>query len=154
VRKKDLSNIPPGQTVCSCCGLLKDNTEFPYYKTKFVNKGENNPLTGYRSRVNTNCEDCRKKKQKERNLIKKKFKNMKPPEVGEPCESCGKPVEKNWQLDHCHETGEFRGWLCKQCNTGLGNLGDDLPSLLKTIKYLERAKKGENPSQKIFNGVG
>ena len=41
-----------------------------------------------------------------------------------------------WQLDHDHVSGEFRGWLCKQCNTGLGNLGDDLDSLLRAVQYL------------------
>jgi len=43
-----------------------------------------------------------------------------------------------WQLDHCHETGEFRGWLCKQCNTGLGNLGDNLESLKRAVNYLSK----------------
>ena len=22
--------------------------------------------------------------------------------------------------DHCHRTGQFRGWVCRRCNTGLG----------------------------------
>jgi hypothetical protein len=153
VRKKDLTNIPPGQTNCSCCGELKDNTQFPYYKTKFVNKGPNNPLTGFRSRVNTICEKCRKEKQKDRASIKKNFKDLKEPDHGQPCESCGEKVTQNWQLDHCHKTGIFRGWLCKQCNTGIGNLGDDKSSVLKALMYLERAEKGENPSQKLLNGI-
>ena len=37
-----------------------------------------------------------------------------------------------WVIDHDHDTGEFRGWLCNNCNTGLGAMGD-------TIEGLERA---------------
>lgn len=58
------------------------------------------------------------------------------------CENCGrheKEFAKRLHLDHCHKTGKFRGWLCSECNTGLGKLGDDIGSLRKAIAYLERA---------------
>jgi hypothetical protein len=35
-----------------------------------------------------------------------------------PCELCGQV--KNLQLDHDHETGCIRGWLCVRCNIALG----------------------------------
>ncbi len=41
-------------------------------------------------------------------------------------------------LDHCHETGDFRGWLCNRCNKTLGLL-EDSPGLLRlAIEYLEK----------------
>ena len=41
-----------------------------------------------------------------------------------------------WVLDHCHETQEFRGWLCDRCNKLCGNATDDISVLKKAIKYL------------------
>ena len=40
--------------------------------------------------------------------------------------------------DHDHVTGEFRGWICYGCNTGLGKLGDTIEGLEKAIAYLKR----------------
>lgn len=60
------------------------------------------------------------------------------------CECCGGPPGKYaMNLDHCHDTGEFRGWLCGPCNSAIGRLGDKLEGLLKAVRYLERflAKK-------------
>lgn len=142
-KQRDMSNIPEGKTVCSVCGTLKENTEFSFYKNRFTDDG-------HRLMTNTNCRDCQKMRSKERTHIKKQFKNIKPPEYGEPCECCGKPVYRNWQLDHCHDTGEFRGFLCKQCNTGLGNLGDNLSSILLAVEYLKRAQSNENISQRNY----
>jgi hypothetical protein len=139
-KTKDITNIPAGQTRCSVCHVLKDNREFTFYKGRFT-------ANGHRLMTNTNCICCQKVRSKERSEIKKKFKYIKPPEFGTSCECCKKPVYRNWQLDHCHDTGDFRGWLCKQCNTGLGNLGDNLDSLILAVEYLKRAKKNENPSQ-------
>lgn len=39
-------------------------------------------------------------------------------------------------LDHCHTTGNFRGFLCHRCNAGLGLFNDNIDSLRKTIEYL------------------
>lgn len=149
MRSRNLENIPDGVCRCSVCFITKPNTEFPYYANQFYNKGLEHPWTGKRKRVNTNCYECASIKAKERTAIRKKFKGMKPPSYGTPCQCCNKPVYASketipegidgtwvWQLDHCHETGEFRGWLCKKCNTGLGNLGDNLESLERAVTYL------------------
>ena len=50
------------------------------------------------------------------------------------CQICG----KNEQLcyDHDHDNMEFRGVLCRHCNSALGLLGDNLEGLTKAFKYL------------------
>ena len=40
------------------------------------------------------------------------------------------------QADHRHGTSYFRGWICKQCNTGLGGLGDGILSAFRLVRYL------------------
>jgi Recombination endonuclease VII len=53
------------------------------------------------------------------------------------CELCGRPPKtRALALDHDHETGEFRGWLCGVCNMALGKLGDSKESLSKALSYL------------------
>lgn len=62
------------------------------------------------------------------------------------CELCRRtPQEANpggrfvrLSLDHCHETGRLRGFLCNPCNTGLGHLGDTAERLRAALKYLHR----------------
>jgi len=41
-----------------------------------------------------------------------------------------------WVLDHDHERGEFRGWLCHSCNRALGAFNDNIPRLKRAIKYI------------------
>lgn len=40
-------------------------------------------------------------------------------------------------IDHCHETGKFRGLLCHSCNLALGHFKDDVAVLEKAIAYLK-----------------
>ena len=40
-------------------------------------------------------------------------------------------------IDHNHETGEFRGILCKQCNRALGMFKDSSTVLRNAVEYLE-----------------
>ena len=39
-------------------------------------------------------------------------------------------------LDHCHETGGFRGWLCHRCNRTLGMVRDQQDLLINMAGYL------------------
>lgn len=63
------------------------------------------------------------------------------------CECCGQPENRTTKsgkprhlhLDHDHETGVFRGWLCTRCNMAIGLLGDSKPGVKQAIKYLNRA---------------
>jgi len=41
---------------------------------------------------------------------------------GHPCDCCGRPIPGTPRADHDHATGQFRGWLCNPCNTGLGHV--------------------------------
>ena len=41
-------------------------------------------------------------------------------------------------FDHDHDTLKYRGWLCINCNQGIGKLGDDIEGVKKALAYLER----------------
>lgn len=58
--------------------------------------------------------------------------------IPERCECCGILLERPY-ADHNHKTGEFRGWLCQPCNSGLGFFRDDISLLKKAIRYLRNA---------------
>ena len=42
------------------------------------------------------------------------------------------------RFDHDSTTDKFRGWICNNCNAGMGNLGDTVEGLQKAIDYLNR----------------
>lgn len=44
-------------------------------------------------------------------------------------------------VDHCHETGKVRGFLCRRCNSVLGLVNDDQAILGKLAKYLGKHGK-------------
>lgn len=99
---------------------MKDNDDFPIRSDNKKRRNE--------------CNDCTKRIANTVNALKRK--HPKP----ELCECCGK--RKKLLLDHCHETGNFRGWICYACNTGIGKLGDDIDGLLVALQYL-RGQNGE-----------
>ena len=39
-------------------------------------------------------------------------------------------------VDHCHESNTVRGMLCYQCNTALGQLGDNAVALQRVLEYI------------------
>lgn len=56
----------------------------------------------------------------------------------ECCAICKTEIELiDSAIDHNHETGEFRGVLCKQCNRALGMFKDSPFVLKNALEYLE-----------------
>ena len=56
------------------------------------------------------------------------------------CGICGKFLDykgHNTHLDHCHKTGKLRGFLCTNCNRGLGHFQDSVVNLENAQLYLE-----------------
>lgn len=53
------------------------------------------------------------------------------------CECCG-AVDRELVFDHDHETGVYRGRVCRSCNYLLGVVRDDPRRLRSAADYLER----------------
>ena len=53
------------------------------------------------------------------------------------CDKHATEIKETLHVDHCHETGEVRGLLCKSCNSALGALGDNVEGLQKALDYLK-----------------
>ena len=62
----------------------------------------------------------------------------------ECCAVCGRHASvfvKGLAVDHDHNTGQIRALLCSNCNTGLGNLGDDIEWVSKALQYLKNHQR-------------
>jgi hypothetical protein len=59
------------------------------------------------------------------------------------CAICGEhnsSQKKDLSLDHCHNTKKIRGFLCDNCNTGIGKFKDNINIMLKAIEYIVKHK--------------
>jgi hypothetical protein len=63
-------------------------------------------------------------------------------EQGGACAICNTDLaalpSRRRHVDHCHGTGKVRGWLCNDCNLGLGRFQDAPDRLRSAIAYLEK----------------
>lgn len=54
------------------------------------------------------------------------------------CAICAVDISGNKKaLDHCHNTGKIRAFLCKRCNCGIGFFSDNPVLLNKALDYLK-----------------
>ena len=111
-----------------------DTTDYFYLKRRTVDKHNN--ITEWRGNV---CKTCHKRANR---TVFSLMKTETAPDDN-VCDCCGRDDQK-LKLDHDHETKEFRGWLCDNCNTGIGRLGDDLEGVMKAVAYLERVQNEQH----------
>lgn len=79
-----------------------------------------------------------------RGITKDQYLSMQEHQEG-VCAICKKPPTDGHGLviDHNHSTGQVRGLLCKQCNRGIGLLGDSIITVENALNYLkERGSYG------------
>lgn len=100
------------------------------------------------SNSTTYCKPCKQEYNKVLTALNKE--KPKPTEKDYCCNICGKQErdlsvhfgkhgnkKTVWRLDHNHDTGEFRGFLCDNCNVAVGKLGDDPETILKALRYVK-----------------
>ena len=104
---------------CRACKQIKQIEEYPLFSTSEA------------GRKNT-CRECSNRLK----VLRKKLRDENPPPISGNCPICGTFTE-HWILDHCHFSNEFRGYICNNCNLGLGRFNDDVLLLKSAIKYLD-----------------
>lgn len=70
------------------------------------------------------------------------------------CDICGGPPDGRWKrlnIDHCHQTGQFRGLLCSKCNRALGLFKDNAEVMMRAIEYLRSRKM--LPGEAVFGSA-
>jgi hypothetical protein len=68
--------------------------------------------------------------------LKHKY-GLKPEDIPDKCQVCNGATRKIC-VDHCHETGKIRGFLCGACNITLRLAEDDADRLRALADYLEK----------------
>ena len=111
---------------CTECGAVKEKSEFS--KAKLGKDG-----------LRSKCKDCCRSYEMQRvyGITLEKYDSMLADQDG-CCAICKTETSKGrFAIDHCHTTGEVRGLLCFDCNTGIGKLQDDPSLLLAAYNYLK-----------------
>jgi len=127
----------PQSKVCRECKIKKDIENFAPNQFGKNNRVLRRPI----------CRECYSKKVKANPKLKREFIAKHPrPEIGEAfeCPICLKAIIREHVndvvLDHSHEDGSIRGWLCSSCNTSLGKFNDDPEILKRAVNWIEKHK--------------
>jgi transcription elongation factor Elf1 len=124
----------PEYKICSRCGKRKHETEFAKNQYR---KGSIIVRRAY-------CIECGKLAKPIPSKIKNEYEKKYPrPKIGEifQCPICKRKKEiwhKNQVcLDHNHETGEIRGYICGDCNASIGRMGENIDVFERAILWLK-----------------
>lgn len=129
-----LSNLDKGTRIgdCSLCGAgVPIRPHGKQWKCQFKSKQNRRMVLTYAEGEKI-----------PRNTLNAAFEKLNASQQG-LCASCGKtnPDRSSLSLDHCHSTGKIRGLLCRNCNSGIGLLGDNVEGLQAALAYLTKAEE-------------
>ena len=125
---------PHKYKICNVCHILKED-----YKDFDINQTD----AKGRKTTRPTCTECRKiidgvpLKASE----KRRMNEIKPQKffICPICKKASIPfVTANLVIDHNHNDGSARGWLCDSCNTGLGRFKDNIDLMNEAIEYLKK----------------
>jgi hypothetical protein len=102
----------------------------PHQRRKYVNRKK--------KRYANNPELYRDSRLKNMYGITLEDYNSKLEEQEGKCAICKCTQEKNFHVDHNHETGQVRGLLCSHCNHMIGKAKEDVQILKEGVRYLRR----------------
>ncbi len=127
---------PNKYKICNVCHILKED-----YKDFDINQTD----ASGRKTTRPTCIECRKtidgvalKTSEKKKMLAEKPTNFF---VCPICKKASIPgVTANLVIDHNHDTGNARTWICDSCNTGLGRFKDDVDFLKEAINYLKKYK--------------
>ncbi len=90
------------------------------------------------------CKECRKWKKPIPRKARLEYEKLHPmPPMGEPffCPVCENTIVRQFRndviLDHSHKDGKIRGWICRQCNSSIGMMDEDVNILKRAIKWVQ-----------------
>lgn len=108
--------------VCTTCKQEKPETEFGKHKLG-------------KSGINPRCKKCHAgdRRRLKHGIGVKDFQELALRQQNR-CAICD--LEKKLYLDHNHSTGNIRGLLCLNCNTGIGSLKDNPDILERARDYI------------------
>lgn len=114
--EKETNISDSSKKVCRICKTEKDLDNF------YLDRGA----------VYSRCKDCIYEYRK---LLTVAKENAPEKPLDNKCECCGKITQK-WYCDHHPNTDKFRGWVCFECNTAAGYVGDHHNGAAKLFNYL------------------
>ncbi len=140
VSLKDIQkiNIPDGYKFCLKCKANKTTDEF------YSKENQCKDCHGIMGRKNYH-KNMNPNKRTKLNLLNRLNRRGMNEEIyqkmikdcNNKCYICKKEMETP-HIDHCHKTNKVRGLLCKQCNSGLGQLTDNVSIMKSAIQYIKR----------------
>ena len=129
-----LKSVVTGQKCTKECSKCLEIKPLDFFR---IEQGRNWRLAPdqQRSYYREECKQCERRLSKQLREAKKSA-----PPKPQNCQCCSKLTD-NLVVDHDHNTGQFRGWLCRRCNLGIGKLGDTVESLQNALNYLSNGNQ-------------
>jgi hypothetical protein len=122
-----LKRIPKGKVKCTKCNTEKRARDFGW-----VARGNTGKL-----QLNTKiCVSCRNTASR----LVRSLKKENPYPKNSRCQCCNR-ISIKLCCDHSHKNGKFRGYICVDCNTAIGKLGDNIVGVKRALRYLQNSKK-------------